>query len=150
MTTAAKSNKTAATEPSDEMIQGALKFYEEALKSGIQLQEDALKLWKEVLDQVGSPEDLRKKLEQLMKEGLPKSRERMDDVVALFQQNADQCTDIFSKTLNVYHAGSIPEGQARLHELVETSLGVLRSNVHAVVDANTKVMKTWDGIFSKR
>lgn len=150
MTTTAKSAKTAAPESSNEMIQDALKFYEEALKSGIQIQEDLLKIWKEVLDQVGSPEDLRKKLEQLMHEALPKSRERMNDVVALFQQNASQCTDIFSKTVSVYQSGSIPEGQARLHELVETSLGALRNNVHAVVDANTKFMKTWDGIFANK
>lgn len=150
MTTTTKSAKASAAESSNQMIQSALKFYEEALKSGIQLQEDSLKLWKEVLDQVGSPEDLRKKLEQLMQDVLPQSRERMDDVVALFQQNAKQCTDILSKTMNVYQAGSIPESQNRLQDLVETSLAALRTNVHAVVDTNTRIMKTWDDMFAKK
>lgn len=150
MTTTTKSAKASAAESSNQMIQSALKFYEEALKSGIQLQEDSLKLWKEVLDQVGSPEDLRKKLEQLMQDVLPQSRERMDDVVALFQQNAKECTDILSKTMNVYQAGSIPESQNRLQDLVETSLAALRTNVHAVVDTNTRIMKTWDDMFAKK
>jgi hypothetical protein len=145
-----KNAKATATDTSNEAIQDALKFYEEALKSGIQLQEDSLKLWKDVLNQVGSPEDLKKKLEELMHEALPKSKERMEDTVSLFQKNAAQCTELFGKTLNVYQSGSLAEGQTRLQDLVESSLSALRGNVNALVETNTQIMTGWDSVFTKK
>lgn len=148
MTTTAKRAKN--TDANQEVFKDALKYYEEALKSGIQLQEDTLKLWKDVLAKVSSPDDLRKKLEEVVDELLPKSRERAEDMVALFQDNAKHCTDLMSKTFNVYTAPSFAEGQNRFQDLIETSLAAMRSNVHAVVDANAKTVKAWDGLFSQR
>ncbi|EDY84999.1 hypothetical protein VDG1235_4633 [Verrucomicrobiia bacterium DG1235] len=150
MTTTTKNAKTTATDTTNEAIQDALKFYEEALKSGIQLQEDSLKLWKDVLDQVSSPDDLKNKLEELVHNVLPQNKKCMEDVVSLFQKNSAQCTDLFSKALNVYQAGSITEGQTRLQDLVETSLSALHSNVNSLVETNTQVMKSWDSIFARK
>lgn len=149
MTTKSAKNTTAA-EPANEAFQDALKFYEQAIKSGIQLQEESIKVWKEVLERVGTPEELRQKLEELANEVLPQTQKRMDSMASIFKENANQCSELFSKTLGLYQATSPSEGQERLQDLVETSLTALRNNVHAAVDTNAQILKTWDQMFGKR
>lgn len=148
MTTTTKNAKK--TDTNQDVLKDALKYYEVALKSGIQLQEDTLKLWKDVLNRVGSPEDLHKKLEEVVDELLPRSRERAEDMIALFQENATRCSELMAKTINVYAAPTFSESQSRFQDLIENSLTALRSNVHAVVDANAKTVKAWDGLFTQR
>lgn len=145
MTTTAKRAKK--TDIEQEFLKDALKYYEEALKSGIQLQEDTLKLWKDILSRVSSPEDLHKKLDEVVDELLPKSRESAKDIVALFQENAKHCSELMSKSLAVCSSTNFTDSQNRFQDLVETSLAAMRSNVHALVDANAKTVKAWDGVF---
>ncbi len=148
--TATKSAEKNATGTAKDALQDALKFYEDALKSGIQLQEESIKLWKDVLSQVGSPEELKAKLESMAKDILPKNTAKVEDIAKVFQDNAQQCTEILSKAIGVCQSSSLTEGQNRMQELVETSLGALRSNVSSVVDTNAQIMKAWEGIFSKK
>ena len=148
MTTKTQEKPTAET--TKEAFQDALKFFEDALKSGIQLQEESIKLWKDVLGQVGSPEELKRKLEMLTKDTIPMNRQRLDSMSKVFQDSAKQCSDLFSKTVGLCQATSPTEGQERLQDLVESSLSALRSNVHAVVDMNSQVMKSWDDLLNKK
>ena len=41
-----------------ELFHEAMRSYEKALKSGIQLQEESVNLWKDLLTRLGSPEEL--------------------------------------------------------------------------------------------
>lgn len=145
-----KTREKPAAETTQEAVQDALKFFEDALKSGIQLQEESVKLWKDVLEQAGSPEELKKKLESLTKESLPLNKERLDNITKVFQDSAKQCTDLFSKTVGLYQVSSPAEGQERLQDLVESSLSALRSNVHSVVDMNSQITKSWDDLLNKK
>jgi hypothetical protein len=61
---AGRSQASAATsETIDEVFQEAMRSYEEALKSGIQLQEQSVNLWKDLLTKLGSPQQLQAKLD---------------------------------------------------------------------------------------
>lgn len=145
-----KSRETPAADSTQKAVQDALKFFEDALKSGIQLQEESIKFWKDVLEQTGSPEELRKKLESLTKDSLPLDKQRLEDITRVFQDSAKQCTDLFAKTMSLYQVSSPAEGQDRLQDLVETSLSALRSNVHAVVDMNSQMTRSWDDMLNRK
>jgi len=145
-----KTQEIPNAETTKEAFQDALKFFEDALKSGIQLQEESVKLWKDVLGQVGSPEELKKKLETITKDAIPGNRERLDSMTKVFQDSAKQCSDLFGKTVGLCQSGSPSEGQERLQDLAESSLSALRSNVHAVVDMNSQVMKSWDDLLNRK
>jgi hypothetical protein len=55
---------TAATsETIAEPFQEAMGSYEKTLKSGIQLQEESVNLWKDLLTKLGSPEEFQAKFE---------------------------------------------------------------------------------------
>jgi hypothetical protein len=62
---AVKKATAATAETIDEVFQEAMRSYEKALKSGIQLQEESVNLWKDLLTKLGSPEDFQTRLESM-------------------------------------------------------------------------------------
>ena len=135
---------TAATSESiNELFHEAMRCYEQALKSGIQLQEESVNLWKDLLSKLGSCEEFQAKLESMTKETFPKARERMEEFVETFNRTSKQTIDLFDKTMGVYRAPSVPEAQRRVHDLIESSLTALRTNVHSALDMNAKIIADW-------
>jgi ribosomal 50S subunit-associated protein YjgA (DUF615 family) len=133
----------ATSEPIDELFHEAMRSYEKALKSGIQLQEESVNLWKDVLTKLGSPEELQAKLESMTAEAFPQARKRMEEFVETFNRTSNQTIDLFEKTLGVYQATSVTEAQRRVQDLIESSLSALRVNVHSALNTNAKIIASW-------
>jgi len=142
---AEETNKTtaAASETVSEFFHEAMRSYEKALKAGIQLQEESVNLWKDLLSKLGSPDEFQAKLQSMAKETFPKARERMEEFVETFNRTSKQTIDLFEKTLSVYQATSVPEAQRRVHELIESSLSALRANVQSALNTNAKIIADW-------
>jgi hypothetical protein len=135
---------TAATpETMDEVFHEAMRNYEKALKSGIQLQEESVNLWKDLLTKLGSPEEFQAKLQSMTTEAFPKARQRMEEFVETFNRTSNQSIDLFEKTLGVYQATSVTDAQRRVHNLIESSLSALRVNVHSALNTNAKIIGDW-------
>jgi hypothetical protein len=133
----------ATSETIDKVFQEAMRSYENALKSGIQVQEESMNLWKNLLGKLGSPEEFKAKLESMTADALPKARQRMEEYVETFNRTSNQTMDLFEKTLSVYQATSVPDAQRRMHDLVESSLAALRVNVHSALNTNAKIIADW-------
>ena len=133
----------ATTESFDEIFREALRSYEKALKSGIQLQEESVNLWKDLLTKLGSPEEFKAKLESMTADAFPKARKRMEEFLETFNRTSNQTIDLFEKTVGVYQAASVTEAQRRVHDLIETSLNALRVNVHSALNTNAKIITSW-------
>jgi ribosomal 50S subunit-associated protein YjgA (DUF615 family) len=136
-TTAATSGATG------QLFQEAMRSYEEALKSGTQLQEESVNLWKELLTKLGSPEELQAKLESMTAHTLPEARKRMEEFLETFNRTSDQTIDLSKKTLGVYQATSLTDAQRRVQDLIESSLTALRVNVHSAMNTNAKIIADW-------
>ena len=131
---------TAATSATiDEIFHEAMRSYEQALKSGIQLQEESANLWKDLLTKLGSPEEFQAKLESMTADAFPKARKRMEDFVETFNRTSNQTIDLFEKT----QATSVTDAQRRVHDLIESSLSALRVNVHSALNTNAKIIASW-------
>ena len=138
---------TAATaetaETINELFHEAMRSYEKALKSGIQLQEESANLWKDLFTKLGSPEELQAKLESMTGDACPEARQRMEEFVETFNLTSSQTIDLFKKTLGVYQATSVTDAQRRVQDLVESSLSTLRVNVHSALNTNAKIIASW-------
>jgi hypothetical protein len=135
---------TAATsETIDKVFQEAMRSYEKALKSGIQLQEESVDLWKDLLTKLGSPEEFQAKLESMTADAFPKARKRMEEFVETFNRTSNQTIDLFEKTLGVYQATSVPDAQRRMQDVIESSLAALRVNVRGALNTNAKIIASW-------
>jgi hypothetical protein len=127
--TATKEASAATLETIDEIFHEAMRSYEKALKSGIQLQEESVNLWKDLLTKLGSPQELQAKLESMTADAFPKACKRMEEFVETFNRKSNQTIDLFEKTLGVYQATSVTDAQRRVQDLIESSLSArLRSN----------------------
>src|SRR3974377_228908 len=133
----------ATSETMDEVFHEAMRSYEKALKSGIQLQEESVKLWKDLLSKLGSPQELQAKLESMATDAFPKARERMEEFVETFNRTSHQTINLFEKTLRVYQAASVTDAQRRVQDLIESSLTTLRVNVHSALNTNAKIIASW-------
>jgi hypothetical protein len=141
--TEAKKATGAAPEPVNEFFREALRSYEKALKSGIQLQEESVNVWKDLLTKLRSPEEFRAKLESMNADIFPAARKRMEEFVETFNRTSNQTIDLFEKTLGVYQAASVTEAQRHIHGLIESSLDTLRVNVHSALNTNAKFITSW-------
>ena len=144
MSAEATKKATAATAATiDEIFHEAMGSYEKALKSGIQLQEESVKLWKDLLTKLGSPEELQAKLESMATDAFPKARKRMEEFVETFNRTSNQTIVLFEKALGVYQATSVTDAQRRVQDLIESSLTTLRVNVHSALNTNAKIIADW-------
>ena len=144
MSNEATQKATAATsEAIDKVFQEAMRSYEKALKSGIQLQEESVNLWKDLLTKLGSPEEFQAKLESMTADAFPKARKRMEEFVETFNRTSNQTIDLFEKTLGVYQATSVPDAQRRMQDLIESSLAAQRANVQSALNTNAKIIASW-------
>jgi ribosomal 50S subunit-associated protein YjgA (DUF615 family) len=141
--TATKKGSAARSETIDEIFHEAMRNYEKALKSGIQLQEESVNLWKDLLTKLGSPEELQAKLEAMTADAFPKARKRMEEFVETFNRTSSQTIDLFEKTLGVYQATSVTDAQRRVQDLIESSLSTLRVNVRSALNTNAKIIADW-------
>ena len=128
---------TAAT--IDEVFHEAMRGYEKALKSGIQLQEESVNLWKDLLTKLYSPREL----ESMTADAFPKARKLMEEFVETFNRTSNQTIDLFEKMLGVYQATSVTDAQRRVQDLIESSLSALRFNVHSALNMNAKIIASW-------
>ena len=145
---AIKKATAATSETIDEVFQEAMRSYEKALKSGIQLQEESVNLWKDLLTKLGSPEEFQAKLESMTADAFPKARKRMEEFVETFNRTSNQTIDLFEKTLAVYQATSVPDAQRRVQDLIESSLTTLRVNVHSALNTNAKIIASWKELWT--
>jgi hypothetical protein len=98
MSATATEKATAATSATiDELFHKAMRSYEKALKSGIQLQEESVNLWKDLLTMLGSAEEFQAKLASMTADAFRQARKRMEDFVDTFNRTSDQTIDLFEK-----------------------------------------------------
>ena len=98
MSAEATKKATAATSgPMDEVFHEAMSSYEKALKSGIQLQEEAVNLWQDLLTKLGSTEGFQAKLASMTADAFRQARKRMEEFVETFNRTDNQTIDLFEK-----------------------------------------------------
>src|SRR5271165_7639636 len=85
MSATATEKATAAT--FDEVCQEAMRSYEKVLKSGIQLQEESVNLW----------ENLLTKLASMTADVFRQARECMEEFIETFNRTSNQTIDLFEK-----------------------------------------------------
>ena len=138
-----KTATAVTSETIDDVFHDAMRSYVKALKSGIQLQEESVNLWKDLLTKLGFPEEFQAKLESMTADAFPKARKRMEEFVETFNRTSNQTIDLLEKTLGVYQATSVTEAQRRVQDLIESSLTTLRVNVHSALNTNAKIIASW-------
>jgi len=141
------------SEITNRLFHEAMMNYEKALESGIQLHGDSIKVWKELLARIGTPEVLQSKLDSLSADLFPNARKALNEFVETFSMGTmfanrigGQTMDLFGKALGIYQCASIGEAQQHAQILIEQTLAVGRENIRTVLNTNLKIMGWWKDV----
>jgi len=135
--------------PVAEMYDQALENYEDALQSGLKLQQEAAKCWTKLMSQAASPQDWQKQATVLANEVAPVTQKNMEAYLALLEQTSRANVELLKKGLEAAQSTKWGEGQGKLVEFCEGSLKSLKASAQAIMDANGKAVESWIGILQK-
>jgi len=129
--------------PPVEAFEQAMKNYEQALKTGLQLQEESAKWWNNTLHQASTVEDLQKHIQTMAKDVIPTAQKRMKDYVKLIEQNSQTSLDLLKKAVDAAQTPPTADPTSKWVGFWEASLNAVRSNAQAVTDLNNQVVDAW-------
>jgi translation initiation factor 2 alpha subunit (eIF-2alpha) len=135
--------------PASEMFDQALQNYEQALRTGLQVQEEAGRCWTKLLNQAASPHDWQKQLTSLANDVIPPTQKTMEGYLNLLEQNSRASVELLKKGIEAAQTKGFAEGQGKLVEFCEGSLKSLKANAQAIVDLNGKAIDSWVSVVKK-
>lgn len=141
------------TKPMTEMADTARKNYEQAMKTGLKMQEEASKWWSTLFSPTGamfspaafSP-DWQKQFSTMtgMANSLvPLAQRRMEDMMDLMEKNSRTSAELMKKAVDAAQTPAVAESQAKWMEFWTSSMGAVRSNAEAVSQISTKAIDSW-------
>jgi translation initiation factor 2 alpha subunit (eIF-2alpha) len=129
--------------PGSDVFERALKNYEQTLRTGVKLQEEASQWWTNLLKQSASAPDWQKKVSAATNEFITPAQKRMEEYLGLLEQNNKTNVDLLKKGLEAAQTAAPAEAQAKWVEFWENSLRSLQSNAQGVTQINSKMMESW-------
>jgi hypothetical protein len=135
--------------PASEMFDQALKNYEQALRTGLKLQEEAGRCFTKLLNQAASPQDLQKQVTTMANDYIPATQKSMESYLGLLEQNSRTSVDLLKKGLEASQTTTFGDTQSKVVEFCEASLKSLKANAQAIVDINAKAIDSWVSMVKK-
>lgn len=137
------------TKAGTELFEQALKNYEQALKTGLKLQEDSVRVWTGLLNQATAPQDLQKRIKALADEIIPQTQKTIEESLKLVEQNSRTSIELLKKAATAAQATTLQDAQSRFLTFCEASLNAVRDATVAVTQANAKAVESWMGYVRK-
>jgi hypothetical protein len=134
------------TIPMAELADKAMKSYEDALRTGVKMQEEAGKWWASICDRNALSNDWQKQFKNVtgMASNLvPLAQRRMEDVISLMEKNGKTGAELFKKAVDAAQTPVLAESQAKWMDFLTSSMGAVRSNAEAVSEMSTKAIDSW-------
>lgn len=141
------SEKTKA--PASELFDEALKNYEQALRTGLKIQEEAAAYWTKLFNQAASRPDFQKQVLSIANEAVPPAKKYMEGCLELLGQQSRTSVELMKKGMDALQSQNPTEYQGKLVDFCESSLKSVKANAQAVLEMNGKATDSWIGITRK-
>ena len=141
-----KTNTTKEKDTMSDMADTAMKNYEQAVRTGLKLQEEAGKCWTSMLNQATYAQDWQKQFTQMTGVAnnlMPLAQRRMEDFMTLLEKNSHASTELMKKAVEAAQTPGLAESQTKWMEFWTASLGAVRSNAEAVGEMSSKAIDSW-------
>ena len=137
---------TTQTKTATDLFEEAYKSYEQALKTGIKVQEDTVKMWKDLLSKTPAPGDFQAKFTEMAEDVFPAAKKRMDEALKAVEENYKTSADLLQQAHGKPASPAPwPKRRIRLRGLWESSLAASRTNVQTVMKTNQQILDVWTG-----
>ncbi len=145
-TSAAKEHNGDPTKAFSEMADSALKNYEQAVRTGLKLQEEAGKWWTAMFNQTAFGQDWQKhwsNMTGVANNFMPLAQKQVEEVMGLMEENGRQGAELVKKAVDAAQTPALAERQAKWLDFWTASMGVARSNAEAVSEISSKAIDGW-------
>jgi hypothetical protein len=131
------------TKPVTDLFEQALKSYEQALKTGVKMQEESAKAFSDFFTQASSPQDWQKQVKSATDDFIPQTQKTIDEGLKVIEQTSKSSIELLKKAVAVGQPTSAPDAQAKILGLWEASLSTMRDTAVAITQANNKAIESW-------
>jgi hypothetical protein len=142
-----------ATKVADVNVTGlfdqAMASFSETFRSGVKMQEDVAKWWTDTLDQSGPTQEWQRRSRAIINDAMPAAQKNAEEWLKVVDQNYSRTVELLKKAFASDGVSNPAELQARVKELWEESLGVLKENAQAIAETNVKMMDLWADLLRK-
>jgi hypothetical protein len=133
----------AMSKPVSELYEQAMGNYEQALRTGLRMQEESGKWWTNIMDQASSPHDWQKWMKAMSDRLIPETQKNLEENMCIVEQNNRTGVELMKKAMEAAQSSTVMEGQAKFLTLWGASLNAFRENAQAATQANTKAIEMW-------
>lgn len=137
------------TKSGTNLFEQGLKNYEQALKTGLKLQEDSLRVWTGLLNQPTAPQELQNRAKAMVDDIIPQAQKTIEANLKLVEQNSRTTIELLKKAAAATQAATVQEAQSKFLSLWEASLNAVRDTTMAFAQANAKAVESWNGYVRK-
>lgn len=135
--------------PVAELFDQAMKNYEQALKTGLKMQEEVTKWWSSLYSQPPWSAEWQKKMTAAMEDVFPTAQKNLEEGLHMIEQNSRASLEIIRQAMEASQGASLGDGNARVQKLWQTSLNAVQNNAQSLTTANARLMSTWANIAQK-
>jgi len=146
------SKENSQTNPLSGITVAALKNYEQAVRSGLKLQEEACHWWSGMLNPAACSQQWQERLNKLnglAKDLMPLVQERMEDVLTIMESNSRTGTELMKQALAASQTLVIADRQAKWMELWSSSIRAAQTNAAALAKVSSKAVDSWTAFIEK-
>jgi hypothetical protein len=126
-----------------DLLDQAMRSFEQALRTGIKVQEESARLWTNLVNQTGASTDMQKKWKTLLDEWIPQTQKNMDEWVKIVEQNCGTSVELLRKALAASQVATLPEAQSKVLGFWEGSVNALRDGTVGMLQANGRAAESW-------
>lgn len=147
-----RENIRAQEKTMSDMADKTMKNYESTLRTGLKLQEEAVKAWSNLFNQSTAAHEYQKTFanyNKLANSLFPIAQRRMEAVIALVEKNTRTGTELMRKAVEAAQSPISGNGQNKWTELWTASMAAFRSNAEAVAEINAKTIDSWIDLVKK-
>jgi hypothetical protein len=135
--------------PGAEVFDQALKNYEQTLRNGLKLQEEAGRWWSSLLNQASSVSDLQKRVTALTNEVVAPTQKRMEEYLGLIEENNKTNVELLKEALDLAQTTAPAEYQAKLLDFCEASMKAVQANAQSVTQIQGRMIDSWVSFIKK-
>lgn len=131
------------TKPVTDLFEQAMKSYEQALKTGVKMQEESAKVFSNLFNQSNTPQDWQKKMKSVADDFVPQTQKSVEEGLKLIEQTSKASVELLKKAVAAGQPVSATDAQAKILGLWEASLNAMRDTAVSVTQANNKAIESW-------
>jgi BMFP domain-containing protein YqiC len=132
-----------------DLFEQAMDTYNSAFKTGIKMQEDTARWWADLMGETSPVQDWQKRAQAMMADAMPLAQKTAEEALRVIEQNSRTSLDLLRKVFDTAQSESVSDARDKIQGLWEASLGTLRENAQALVQANAKTIESWSEFMRK-